>query len=68
MHVIQQNAGQAPLTPQRKPRTQWRDGKALSYKTKKEAQDQIDFVRSLGMSDLLKLDSAIAVDPAGAVQ
>jgi len=68
VHVVQQDAGRAPSTLQRKPRTRWRDGKALFYKTEKEAQDQIDFVQSLGKSDLLKLDVAIAVDPAGPMQ
>lgn len=40
----------------------------LFYKTKAEAQNQIDFVKSLGKSELLGLDSAIEVDPAGPVQ
>ena len=68
VHVVQQSIGTAPAVPQRKGRTRWRDDRALFYKTKGEAQNQIDFVKSLGKSELLGFDGAIKVDPAGPVQ
>lgn len=68
VHVAQQRAGRAPAVLQRQPRTQWRSGKPLFYKLKKEAQDQLDHVRGLGKSDLLGLSGTIEIDPAGVVQ
>lgn len=68
VHVAQQRAGSTPAVLQRQSRTQWRPGKPLFYKSKQEAQNQLDYVKGLGKSDLLGLSGTIKIDPAGVVQ
>ena len=68
VHVAQQDADCAPAALQRKGRTHWRDDRALFYESKENAQYQLDYVKSLGKSDLLGLSGTIAVDSAGVVK
>ncbi len=68
VHVVQQGGDRTLAALQRKDRTHWRDGRPLFYETKAEAQVQMDYVQSLGKSELLKLDGTIAVAPDGPVK
>ncbi len=50
-HVLQQRgSGTLRRTIRLEPKTKWRKDKVITYKTKKEADDKVRYVRSLGLA------------------